>query len=110
MPAYLKKVDAIRFSLSDEQKAMIKSREAVFFEGCPVRHAGGNQYLALLQQGENQHRIFEGQWLVRHIDGLWQILNEAEFNRNFIEAPQENYQSGFDPFKVKSYNQPTMLW
>jgi hypothetical protein len=108
---YYKKVDAIQFKLTDEQKEQIKNRKAVFFEGSPVKHVGGTVYIALLQQGENQVRVCEGQWVVRHGDGLWQIFWPTDFIRHFIKADMEDreFVIANDPFLKKSYNQPTVI-
>lgn len=86
---YYKKVDAVQFVLTDEQKEQARKRKAVFFEGGQVRHIGGVNYIALIQHGENQIKVWEGQWLVKHPDGLWQILWPAEFNRHFEKSEKE---------------------
>lgn len=108
---YYKKVDAIEFKLTPEQKEQIRSRRAVFFEGSPVRHIGGHQFIVMLQQGENQIKICEGQWVIRHGDGLWQILWPADFIRHFVKADMEDKEFiiANDPFLKKSYNQPTVI-
>lgn len=112
MSLYYKKVDAKQFKLTDEQKALIKSRKAVFFEGSPVKHVGGDQYIALLQQGENLIKIQEGQWLVIHADGLWQIFWEDRFAANFIKGNDAEIELSIDPFtKPRHLKQPTnSLW
>jgi hypothetical protein len=110
MPLYLKKVDAIQFNLNDEQKELIKSRKVVYFEGSPVKHVGGEQYIALLQQGENLLKVQSSQWLVRHPDGLWQILWPDQFAANFIKGSDaEALNISHDPFKAKTFNQPNTL-
>lgn len=110
MSFYLKKVDAIQFKLTDEQKELIKNRKAVFFEGAPVKHVGGGQYIALLQQGENLIKIQETQWLVRHADGLWQIFWPDRFGALFIKGDEtESLHISYDPFKAKSFSQPNTL-
>lgn len=110
MALYYKKVDAIQFKLTEEDKAKIKTRERVYFEGGQVKHVGGSQYLALLQQGENLHRIYETQWLIRHPDGLWQIVWPDHFNTQFIPGNEsDQVRIGRDPFQIKSYNQPNTL-
>ncbi len=107
MAAYLKKVDAVQFKLTDEQKEQIRSRNAVFFEGSPVKHVGGEQYIALLQQGENLIKISESQWLVRHSDGLWQIFWPDRFNAMFIKGDEtEAVAIAYDPFKQRPVIQP----
>lgn len=88
MSFYLKKVDAIQFRLTDEQKGLINSRQAVFFEGNPVKHMGGGQYIALLRQGENLIKILETQWLVRDPDGLWQIYWPDRFDALFVKGDE----------------------
>lgn len=109
---YYKKVDAIQFILSDEQKAKAKNHKAVFFEGGQVKHVGGSVYIVLLQQGESLIKIHEGQWLVKHIDGLWQIFWPDDFNRYFIKPDKSDQEILIspDPFLQKGYNQPTTLW
>lgn len=110
MSFYLKKVDAIQFSLTDEQKELVKNRKPVFFEGSPVKHVGGDQYLALLQQGENLIRVYLSQWLVRHPDGLWQLFWPDQFGNLFIKgSDSDSIHIKNDPFKAKSFNQPTTL-
>jgi hypothetical protein len=110
MSLYLKKVDAIPFTLTDEQKQMIKDRKPVFFEGSPVKHVGGGQYIALLQQGENLIKIYETQWLVRHSDGLWQIFWPDKFNAMFVKGDGDTVSIAHDPFqKTRPINQPTII-
>lgn len=110
MALYLKKVDAVQFLLTEDEKALIKDRKRVYFENAPVKHLGAGQYLALLQQGENLHRIYETQWLVRHPDGLWQILWPNQFGALFTKGNElENIKPGIDPFTTKSYNQPNTI-
>lgn len=112
MALYYKKVDAIQFKLTDEQKELIRQRKPVHFENAPVKCIAPDQYLALLQQGENLHRIYETQWLVRHSDGMWQILWPDRFNADFKRGEEaDTIRIGKDPFMVKSYNQPnTLIW
>lgn len=104
---YLKKVDAVQFKLTDEQREDVKNRKAVYFEGSPVRNMGGDQYLAILQQGENMIKVFHEQWVIRHPDGLWQVLWPDQFNRNFKKGDEaESFRIGHDPFtKPKQINQ-----
>jgi hypothetical protein len=110
MSLYYKKVDALQFKLADEEKELVRTNKAVFFEGSPVKHVGGDQYLAVLQQGENLIRIFEGQWLVRHPDGLWQIYWADKFAQLFIKGDEtEAFSVGVDPFKSRAISQPNML-
>ncbi len=110
MALYYKKVDAVQFKLTDEEKELIKQRKPVYFESGQVKHVGADQYLALLQQGENLHRIYETQWLIRHPDGLWQILWPNTFNALFIEGnAADSVRIGKDPFQTKSYNQPNTI-
>jgi hypothetical protein len=110
MSLYLKKVDAIQFTLTDEQKELIKDRKAVYFEGSMVKDVGGGQYIALLQQGENLIKIHETQWLVRHSDGLWQIFWPDKFNAMFVKGDEtDSVNIAYDPFKAKSYIQPTII-
>lgn len=107
MSFYLKKVDAIQFKLTDEQKELIKNRKAVFFEGSPVKHVGGGQYIVLLQQGENIIKVCETQWVVRHIDGLWQIFWPDRFGAMFIKGDEaETISIAYDPFKAKTLINP----
>lgn len=108
---YYKKTDAVQFTLTDEQKEQARHNKAVFFEGGQVKHLGGNVYIALLQQGENLVKIHETQWLVKHIDGLWQLFWPQDFNRYFEkpERPGSGISITSDPFLKKGYNQPTTL-
>lgn len=109
MPLYLKKVDAVQFKLTDEEKTKIAKRDAVFFEGSPVRHTGGDQYLAILQQGENLVKIYHEQWLIRHPDGLWQVLWPDQFNRHFTKGDHaESFKVGYDPFAKPKIIQRTI--
>lgn len=85
MPLYYKKVDANQFILTDAQKILMKERKPVHFQNAIVRHVGGENYIAVLQQGENLLKINLTQWLVKHPDGLLQILWPHEFSANFIE-------------------------
>lgn len=87
MSLYFKKVDAVQFKLTDEQKALIKNRKPVHFEGGVVKHVGGDHYITLLQQGENLLKIQLTQWLVKHPDGLLQILWPDQFSANFLSQP-----------------------
>jgi hypothetical protein len=110
MALYYKKVDAIQFKLTDEEKELIKNRKPVTFEGAQVKHIGGTQYLALLQQGENLLRIYETQWLVKHPDGMLQILWPDRFGANFIQGRDVDLVSiQHDPLLTKSYNQPNTI-
>lgn len=85
MAVYYKKVDAIQFKLTTDDKERLKNRETIYFEGCRVNHIGGNNYVTVLQQGENLFRILETQWLVRHPDGTIQIVWPEKFNQLFKE-------------------------
>jgi hypothetical protein len=111
MSLYLKKVDAIQFTLTDDQKELVKNRNPVFFEGSAVKHVGGDQYIAVLQQGENLIKIHSTQWLVRHSDGLWQIFWPDKFNAIFIKGDAtESFEIKYDPFqKTRPINQPTII-
>jgi len=110
MALYYKKVDAIQFDLTEEQKKAIEQRVRVYFENGPVKHIGGAQYVALLQRGEDVVKVYNGQWLVRHPDGYLQVLWPDEFQRNFCEPSQpEDFKILNDPLLKKSYNQPTTL-
>lgn len=110
MALYYKKVDAIQFNLTDEQKTNIHDRKPVLFEGYPVRHVGGENYLAVLQQGENLHRIYNTQWLIRHGDGAWQIISNDHFGGQFIAGNEtDTIKITKDPFTSKSYNQPNTI-
>ncbi len=111
MSLYLKKVDAVQFILTDEKKEFIKHRQAVFFEGSMVKHVGGEQYIALLQQGENLIKIHETQWLVRHTDGLWQIFWPDKFNALFVKGNEADaIEIKYDPFqKTRPINQPNII-
>ncbi len=110
MAVYFKKVDAVQFKLTEEEKELIKQRKPVYFENASVKCIGPDQYLALLQQGENLHRIYETQWLIRHVDGLWQILWPDRFNDQFKPGNDtDTIRLGKDPFTVKSYNQPNTI-
>jgi len=110
MSFYLKKVDAVQFKLTDQQREQIRNRKAVFFEGAPIKHIGGDQYIALLQQGENLIKITESQWLVRHPDGQWQILWPDSFSANFIRGNDSDLiEIKYDPFKAKSFSQPNTI-
>lgn len=109
MSVYLKRVDAIQFVITDAQKDLIKSRKAVYFEGSPVKHAGGSQYIALLQQGENLIKIQETQWLVREPGGLWQVYWPDQFGSLFIKGDQPDSinPTATNPFnKAKALKQP----
>jgi len=86
MSLYYKKVDAVQFVLTDEQKELIKNRKPVFFEGGQVKHAGVSHYITLLQRGENLIKIQLTQWLVKHPDGQLQILWPDQFGANFIKG------------------------
>jgi hypothetical protein len=107
MSLYLKKVDAIQFTLTDEQKAMIKDRKVIMFEGAQAKHIGGNLHIALLQQGENLIKIHETQWLVRHSDGLLQIFWPDQFGGMFIKGNEPEALSAInDLFKAKKAKNP----
>lgn len=110
MALYYKKVDAIQFNLTDQEKELIKQRKAVHFEGAQVKNVGGDTYLAVLQQGENLIRVYSSQWLVRHPDGSYQVLWPDGFAANFVKGNEgDTVKIKYDPFKAKSYNQPTTL-
>jgi len=101
MSLYYKKVDAVHFKLSEEDKKEVQVYKPVFFENSAVKHMGGDVYLAVLQQGENLIRIFEGQWLVRS-DGGWQIYWPDKFSQLFIRGNEtEQFNTGLDPFKAQ---------
>jgi hypothetical protein len=110
MAVYYKKVDAIQFKLTDEEKERLHKREPVFFEGCKVKHVGGNNYIALLQQGENLIRILETQWLVRNLDGSLQIYWPDRFSQLFTEGSKlEAINIPIESFMAKTFNQPNIL-
>lgn len=104
---YYKKVDAVQFNLTDEQKANIAQHKPVYFEGSKVKHIGGEQYIVLLQQGENLIKVVNTQWLVRHPDGLWQLFWPDKFAALFRKGEPEDFATtAYDPFKAKALNQP----
>lgn len=110
MAVYYKKVDAIQFKLTDEDKERLHKKEPIFFEGCQVKHVGGNNYLAVLQQGENLYRILETQWLVRHPEGTWQIFWPDRFDKLFIEGSKQDVVNiPQQSFMTKPVNQPNIL-
>lgn len=110
MPLYYKKVEAIQFKLTDEEKELIKNRKEVFFQDGKVKHVGGEQYVAVMQQGENLIKIYEQQWLIRHPDGMMQILWPDRFSANFIKGNEaDTINIGHDVFKTRPINQPTLL-
>lgn len=88
MAQYYKKVDAKQFTLTEQQKSDIRDKKLVHFEGGQIKWNGTSTFLVLLQQGENLHRMYETQWLVKHPEGAWQILWPHEFNKDFISAKQ----------------------
>lgn len=83
---YFKKVDAVEFRLTEADKEAIRNKKPVYFEGSPVKHVGGNTYVALLKRGEDLLKIYNDQWLVKHPDGMLQIIWPHEFARNFQKA------------------------
>jgi anti-sigma factor ChrR (cupin superfamily) len=110
MALYYKKVDAIQFTLTDEEKELIKQRKPVLFEGAPVKHAGGDSYIAVLQQGENLIRVYNSQWVVRHPDGQYQIVWPDRFAALFTKGNDtDTIKIAYDPFSAKSYNQPNVI-
>lgn len=110
MAVYLKKVEAVQFMLSDEDKEHVSKREPVLFEGSPVKHVGGENYVAVLKQGENQIRIYVSQWLVRHPDGLLQIFWPDKFAQLFIKGSDADaIKITQKPLMAKSNNQPTII-
>lgn len=80
---WLKKVDANQFTLTDEQKELIRSRETVYFENEPVRWNGGEQFLVSLRKGEGFVRVLEGQWFIKHPEGYWEVLWPDQFDKLF---------------------------
>jgi hypothetical protein len=110
MSLYYKKVDAVQFKLTDTEKESIKNRKAVYFENGRVKHIGGNQYIAVLQQGENLIKISEQQWLVKSPDGMMQIYWPDRFNQQFIKGDEaDSIQIGNDLFRGRPVNQPNAL-
>jgi hypothetical protein len=110
MALFYKKVDAIQFIVTDEDKECIAKKEPVFFDGCQVKHVGGENYIAVLQQGENLIRISNTQWLVRHPDGQLQILWPDRFEKYFVKGADDNF--AIEPqgiFTIKPNNQPNIL-
>ena len=90
MAVYYKKVDAIQFKLTEKEKEQLHKREPIYFEGCQVKHVGGNNYIAVLRQGESLIRILETQWLVRHPDGTQQIVWPDKFSESFVEGSKSS--------------------
>lgn len=90
MALFFKKVDAVQFNLTEEEKENVRNRKAVFFEGSPVKHVGGTSYLALMQRGENLIKIYNGQWLVRHPDGMLQVCQDQDFKRDYKSSDKIN--------------------
>lgn len=110
MAVYYKKVDAIQFKLTEEEKERIHKGEPVYFETGLVKHIGGPNYIALLQQGENLIKILETQWLVRHPDGALQVLWPDKFSETFVEGSQMDSLNVPRPsFMDKTFNQPNIL-
>lgn len=108
MALYLKKVDAIQFILTDEEKENVRNKKTVYFNGYPVKHVGGEQYLVVFQQGENLIRINYTQWLVKHPDGTIQLVWPDQFGSNFIKGKE--LESIHIPVqRTKSYNQPNTI-
>jgi hypothetical protein len=108
MPLYLKKVEAVQFKLTDEQKELIRNRKPVFFEGSPVKFNGGQQYIAVLQFGENLIKIEESQWLVRDPDGGIHIYWPDRFGSIYIKGSEAD-SIHIDPHRAKPMNQPNTL-
>lgn len=109
MPVFYKKVHAVQLNLSLEEFEELSKGARIEWEAQVIRYAGGTQYFVILLQGENQIKVNATQWVVRHPDGLWQVLWPHEFEENFIEAVGENVQIKEDPFLKKSFNQPTVV-
>lgn len=108
MPLYLKKVEAVQFKLTDEQKELIRNRKPVFFEGSPVKFNGGQQYLALLQFGENLLKIEDSQWLVRDPDDGIKIYWPDRFGSLYIKGSDAD-SIHIPPQRSKPMNQPNTL-
>lgn len=79
----LKKVEAIQFLLTDQEKEIARSWKKVYFENEPVRWNGGEQFLVSLRKGENYIRILEGQWLIKHPEGYWEVLWPEQLQPHF---------------------------
>lgn len=110
MAVYYKKVDAIQFKLTDEQIERLNKREPIEFEGCLVKHIGGPNYVAVMQQGENLIRILESQWLVRHPDNSIQVYWPDQFKKHFIEGDStEDLNITPQSQMVRTHNQPNTL-
>lgn len=107
---FFKKVDAIQLKLTDSELADLKAGHPVCFLTGKVKEYGPS-YFCLLQSGENQVKVQEGQWVVRHPDGYYEILWPDQFTKNFNQSGnlEDPVNLANDPFLKKSYNQPTVI-
>lgn len=89
MPLFYKKVDALQLVLTDQQKENIRNGKQEFFDKGQIKHHGGVIYATTLRVGETMLKIEETQWLVKHPDGLIEILWPQDFEARFIK-PNES--------------------
>lgn len=106
MALYHKKVNAVQFVLSDEDKKRIRAGEKLFFEGQPIIYSVNRPLITLIKQGETLVRVEETQWLIRHPEGTLEVLWPDLFNQRFIKAPGPE-----QPVVRKNYstNQPNVI-
>lgn len=82
MPEYYKKVVCVQFTLTAEEKDRISNKEALTFEGQPIKESAGGRYHILLPIGERLFPVHESDWIVRNPD--IEIKRDHEFRSQYI--------------------------
>ena len=104
-----KKVEGVQFLLDENEIAKLKEGQPVLFMGERVRWCGGDNYMVVIQSGQDLIRIIDRQWVITHPEGTYQILYDFQVEANFIKAPAEEVVNiAIDPFTAKSFIQPTV--
>jgi hypothetical protein len=89
MPVFYKRVDAEQLALSKAQKQSILAGQPTDFSGVPVKHDSG-RFFCVLSHKENFIKIEETQWLIKHDNGIWEIVWPDTFKEKYVSMNAVN--------------------
>lgn len=90
MPEYFKRVPAVQFAPTADEKEQVVKGKQVLFEGEPIKHGANGRFHVLLKLGERLIPVYDTQWIAREPD--LHIYNDHEFHAAFVEAWDVNNQ------------------
>ncbi|HEV3223852.1 MAG TPA: hypothetical protein VGZ90_13280 [Puia sp.] len=89
MPCYYKRVDAEQFVLTSANKQGILRGENIQFQSTPVKHDSG-RFFVMIHHKEAFVKVEEGQWLVKHDNGIWETVYPDRFKDKFVSEDVVN--------------------